>query len=538
MKPNIQDHAAKFNLAYHSLNLTLFSRRFLYLLLLLMAGGFNVAVASPLQMPDSEINYPGASANGAFIATEPYVVNIQDTQVTIPLWGSARSNDFSGNTPFVNTQTGKSDAAQIQAWDPVFAASFTPPLSGSYNLNVSQITNDGFPGRVDKQTVNDSPVTMVRYNAGDNITEGKCRSQLNAFAIPPRTHVRWDLEVAFGNADGINDWVLTPTGASPVLFWQMHSMNQSNPPLAANVDTDANDASKLMVTFFQRVGTATAPKEIGRVNGISRNTMVPIVIEAFLDERSIEEGGKGLLQISVNNTLTIEKAGPTLALGTKPHWWSMDMYLWNEPLPYPYSRASFWKTARMLVFPIGAADTTPPSNPENLAVTAPDSSTVNLSWNASTDDAGVAGYKIYRDGTEIGSGTGTNFTDTAVIEGTTYSYTVKAYDGANNLSAPSNTATMSIPLATLSINASYVQNITASEATINWNTNASSTGVIYYGTRSNKLNSQVSVDELATSHVATMANLSRNTTYYYKIAAYAGSSSAFSDTSSFKTNRR
>ncbi len=534
MKPNSQ---SRYFLAPQRLRSTLFNRHILYLLLLL-AGGVSVATSSPLPMPDSETTYPGASADSPFVAMEPYQVNIQGTQVTIPLWGSARTHDFSGAMPFINTQTGKADAAQIQAWDPVFAASFTPPLSGSYNLNVGQITNAGFPGRADKQTVNNDPVTMVRYNAGDNITEGKCRSQLNAFAIPPRTHVRWELEVAFGNADGVNDWVLTPTGASPVLFWQMHSMNQSNPPLAANVDTDANDASKLMVTFFQRVGTATAPKEIGRVNGIPRNTMVPIVIEAFLDERATEQGGKGLLQISVNNTLVIEKAGPTLALGTKPHWWSMDMYLWNEPLPYPYTRASFWKTAKFFVFPIGAADTTPPSNPLNLTVTVPDSSTANLSWDASTDNVSVAGYKIYRDGTEIGSSTTTSFTDTAVIEGANYSYTVNAYDGANNLSASSNTATISVPLATLNINSYYADNISANSATINWNTNLASTGIIYYGNSIDKLSSQVIANDLATGHTLEISGLSKKTTYYYKIAAYKGSVSTFSELSSFRTNRR
>ncbi|MDD5277478.1 MAG: fibronectin type III domain-containing protein [Methylovulum sp.] len=536
MKQTIQNHTAKLIfLARQPFSLALFSRHFLYLLLLL-AGGFNVAAASPLQMPDSEINYPGASASTAFVAMEPYQVNIQGTLVTVPLWGSSRSHDFSGAMPFVNTATGKADLAQIQAWDPVFAASFTPPLSGSYNLNVSQVTNAGFPGRVDKQTVNNSPVTMVRYNAGDNITEGKCRSQLNAFAVPPRTHVRWELEVAFGNADGMNDWMLTPTGASPVLFWQMHSMNQSNPPLAANVDTDASDASKLMVTFFQRVGTATAPKEIGRIKGIPKNTMVPIVIEAFLDERSTADGGKGLLQISVNNTLVIEKVGPTLALGTKPHWWSMDMYLWNQPLPYPNTRASFWKTAKLLVFPIGAADTMPPSSPGNLAAIAPDSSSVNLSWNASTDNVSVAGYKIYRDGAEIGTSATTSFTDTGVIEGVTYNYTVMAYDGANNLSAASNAATISMPLAALNINSSYVQNITTDKATINWNTNQPTTGIIYYGTSSNNLNSTIIINDLATSHTVIAPSLSKKTKYYYKIVAHNKSAITFSKVSSFNAN--
>ncbi|TAK64005.1 MAG: hypothetical protein EPO18_04950, partial [Methylobacter sp.] len=154
------------------------------------------------------MNYPGASTTSPFIAKEPYVVNIQNKFITIPLWGVPRRNDFSGNVPFVNPTTGEPDPGQMVGWDPVFARSFTPPLSGDYNLDGNQITNAGFPGRVAKQTINGIPTTMTRYNAGDGTSIGHPRSQLNAYAIPPRTHVRWELEVAFGNPDGRNDWTL------------------------------------------------------------------------------------------------------------------------------------------------------------------------------------------------------------------------------------------------------------------------------------------------------------------------------------------
>src|SRR3954470_16924685 len=44
-------------------------------------------------------------------------------------------------------------------------------------------------------------------------------------------------------------------------------------------------------------------------------------------------------------------------------------------------------------------DTTPPSVPGGLAAATPTSTQVLLTWNASVDDkAGVAGYRVYRDG--------------------------------------------------------------------------------------------------------------------------------------------
>ncbi|MGZ0019035.1 hypothetical protein [Nitrosomonas sp. wSCUT-2] len=61
---------------------------------------------------------------------------------------------------------------------------------------------------------------------------------------------------------------------------------------------------------------------------------------------------------------------------------------------------------------------------------------VALSWAASTDAVGVAGYAIYRNGVKIGVSTTTSYTDTisGSAKGTLYSYTVKAFDAAENFS--------------------------------------------------------------------------------------------------------
>jgi chitodextrinase len=91
------------------------------------------------------------------------------------------------------------------------------------------------------------------------------------------------------------------------------------------------------------------------------------------------------------------------------------------------------------------ADTTPPSAPTNLSATARSGTEVALAWNASADDGSVVGYRVLRDGAEIGISPSTSFTDTGVQEATTYSYTVVAYDAANNVSPPSNTATVTTP---------------------------------------------------------------------------------------------
>jgi YVTN family beta-propeller protein len=94
-------------------------------------------------------------------------------------------------------------------------------------------------------------------------------------------------------------------------------------------------------------------------------------------------------------------------------------------------------------------DTQAPSVPQNLNGSAPTSSQVALTWTASTDQGGgsVAGYRIFRNGTAIGTATGTSYADNTVVANTTYTYRVAAYDNASptNESAQSNQISVTTP---------------------------------------------------------------------------------------------
>ncbi|MFF7449738.1 MULTISPECIES: glycoside hydrolase family 6 protein [unclassified Streptomyces] len=83
-------------------------------------------------------------------------------------------------------------------------------------------------------------------------------------------------------------------------------------------------------------------------------------------------------------------------------------------------------------------DTTAPTAPTGLRATAKTASSVSLAWTAATDDVGVTGYDVYRNGTRVGSpASGTTYTDTGLSAATAYSYTVRARDAAGNVSAAS-----------------------------------------------------------------------------------------------------
>ncbi|HEX6499413.1 MAG TPA: glycosyl hydrolase family 18 protein [Micromonosporaceae bacterium] len=180
----------------------------------------------------------------------------------------------------------------------------------------------------------------------------------------------------------------------------------------------------------------------------------------------------------------------------------------------------------------GGGDTTPPSAPTNLTVTGTTTSSVSLSWTASTDNVGVAGYDIYRGGTKVGSATGTSYTDSGLAAGTTYTYTVKARDAAGNVGAASNQVSATTqasggdttpPSAPTNL---HVTGTTSSSVSLAWTASTDNVGVtgydIYRG--GTKVGS-------ATGTSYTDSGLAAGTTYTYTVKARdaAGNVSAASN---------
>ncbi|MFD5559419.1 carbohydrate binding domain-containing protein [Kitasatospora griseola] len=91
------------------------------------------------------------------------------------------------------------------------------------------------------------------------------------------------------------------------------------------------------------------------------------------------------------------------------------------------------------------ADTQAPTAPTSLVATATAATQVSLSWGASTDNVGVTGYDVYRNGTLATTVTGTTATVTGLTASTAYTFTVKAHDAAGNASAASNSLAVTTP---------------------------------------------------------------------------------------------
>lgn len=104
----------------------------------------------------------------------------------------------------------------------------------------------------------------------------------------------------------------------------------------------------------------------------------------------------------------------------------------NPYIDHPEYVAQIWGTP--------VVDTQAPTAPTNLATSNPTSNTISLSWTASTDNVGVTGYDIYKDGILYSTVTGTTATVSGLNPSTTYNFYVIAKDAAGNASPASNTA--------------------------------------------------------------------------------------------------
>ena len=98
---------------------------------------------------------------------------------------------------------------------------------------------------------------------------------------------------------------------------------------------------------------------------------------------------------------------------------------------------------------VGAAagDKQPPTVPSISSVVASSSTQVDITWTGSTDNVGVTGYQLFRNGSVILNAVPSTFSysDKAVSAATTYTYSVRAYDAAGNFSAQSNAVTVTTP---------------------------------------------------------------------------------------------
>lgn len=166
-----------------------------------------------------------------------------------------------------------------------------------------------------------------------------------------------------------------------------------------------------------------------------------------------------------------------------------------------------------------APETTPPTIPTGLLPVTVSKSQIDLSWNSSSDNVGVKGYKIYRDGNFIKSANTISVSDFGLQAGTNYCYQVSAFDAAGNESSRTSQVCKttlpepdrSLPTTPTGLTATA---ISISQIKLSWN--ASTDNVKVQGYRVYRNGSRIETTDGTSTQDA---GLNPDTQYCYTVAA-------------------
>jgi glucose/arabinose dehydrogenase/predicted phage tail protein len=293
----------------------------------------------------------------------------------------------------------------------------------------------------------------------------------------------------------------------------------------------------------------------GDVNYVSGPTAIPVNTWTHV---ALSYDG-ATLRLYVNGTqVATRAAGGPIQATTNPLWIGSNTYgedfqglidevrIYNRAL----TQAEIQSDMANPILPT-ALDTTPPSTPTGLSATAVGGSQINLSWTASTDNVGVAGYRVERcqsadctNFAQVATPAGATYNDTGLAPSTTYRYQVRAIDGAGNLSPYSEIASATTPAAPDTTPPTAPTGLTAvgistTRIDVSWTASNDNVGVTEYRVERCQGAACTNFTQIGTSVGTTFSNtgLAPSTTYRYRVRAVdaAGNLSPYSPIASAAT---
>jgi chitodextrinase len=172
---------------------------------------------------------------------------------------------------------------------------------------------------------------------------------------------------------------------------------------------------------------------------------------------------------------------------------------------------------------IKAPDTTPPATPAAPVASSIGTTGLHVTWTADTDNVGVAAYRLFRNGVLDATTSGLIWYESNLTSGETYTYTLKAFDAAGNVSAAS------APLVVTTINVTppppptklTVTGVTSKSVSLSWTASSDISGIAGYRILQGKSSTSLSIIANVTSPATTFTStVAPGTTYYYEVEAY------------------
>ena len=259
------------------------------------------------------------------------------------------------------------------------------------------------------------------------------KSPFENFSVSSTAVTGITVRVGYANTNRSQSRLLDATfGTSSVSDAQVQPGQSIFDPVSGVTVTLVSVTSGVASVRVQSVGTdATAPSAVSNLQK-STDATPKVVLSwgAATDNRALAgyEIRRGGVKCAVAKALTITDTGTwTGCTGLTPG----STYTYAV---VPYDASGNLGTATSIVVTVASTDVTAPSTPGTPAVTGVTASSVSLSWTPATDDVAMGGYEVFRNGTSLGTTTGTTYTDAGLTAATTYAYTVRAFDSSSNYS--------------------------------------------------------------------------------------------------------
>ena len=261
------------------------------------------------------------------------------------------------------------------------------------------------------------------------------------------------------------------------------------------------DAARMIMYMYLRYGTVCLPTAVGVG---SKEFTQDEMIDLFL-QWNVEDP---VSQIEIDRNTYHEDTSNSAAQGNR-----------NPFIDNPYLATRIWggDSAEDTWDYYISTDTEAPTTPTNVTLSNIGLNSIDVSWDASTDNKGVTGYNVFIDGVLKAQTTNTNTTFSNLETNTSYNFTVVAKDLINNMSATStivNGQTLQDTEAPTVPTNLVVSEETDSSFKVTWTASTDNNAISSY-----EIYVDNTLNNTSANNVYTVTGLSTSTTYAVEIVA-------------------